>query len=61
MTEMIPATETGRLTVTKRRDALEDYRRLLNRWVVKGGRENRKLAALTLAVLDGRSYEDAIQ
>ena len=58
---MIPATEEAREIVVKRRDALVDYRKLLSRWVVGAGRENKKLAALTLAVLDGRKYEDAIQ
>lgn len=54
------ATEETRLIVEKRRDVLSDYRKLLNRWVVGSGRENKKLAAITLAVLDGRDYEDAI-
>ena len=54
------ATETGQLRVEKRRDAVSDYRKLLNRWVVGAGRENKHLAKLTLRVLDGEDYGAAI-
>lgn len=54
------ATEETRLLVEKRRDAVVDYRKLLNRWVVGAGRENRHLAKLTLRVLDGEEYGSAI-
>ena len=54
------ATDTGRLVVEKRRDALGDYRKLLSRWIVGAGRDNEHLAKLTLAVLDGEEYGSAI-
>lgn len=57
---MIPATETGRLDVMSRRDALKDYRKLLSRWTVAAGRENKYLAELTVLVLNGEEYGDAI-
>ena len=60
MTDLLPATGTGRLKVEKRRDANGDYRRLLNRWVVAAGKEHEKLANLTLLVLDGEEYDAAI-
>ena len=54
------ATEETRLVVEKRRDAMKDYRRLLTRWVVGAGKENKHLAKLTLACLDGEEYGDAL-
>ena len=54
------ATETGRLVVEKRRDVLVDYRKLLSRWVVGAGRDNKHLARLTLRVLDGEDYGAAL-
>ncbi len=54
------ATEETRLIVEERRDAVKDYRKLLNRWVVGAGRENRHLAKLTLRVLDGEEYGSAL-
>lgn len=54
------ATEETRLIVEKRRDAVRDYRKLLNRWVVGAGRENKSLAKLTLRVLDGEEYGSAL-
>lgn len=56
----MPATEETRLLVEKRRDAMVDYRRLLNRWMARAGRDNKHLAALTLRVLDGEEYGRAI-
>jgi len=57
---MIAATEEGREEVASRRVAAEDFRRLLNRWVVAAGREHPELAKVTLLVLDGESYDAAI-
>lgn len=54
------ATEETRLIVEERRDAVVDYRKLLNRWVVRAGRENKHLAKLTLRVLDGEEYGSAL-
>jgi hypothetical protein len=62
MTERLEAApKDATIIVEKRRDIMRDYRKLLNRWAVAAGRENEKLADLTLAVLSGNSYEDAIQ
>ena len=61
MTEaLIPTTETGQLRVEKRRDAARDYRRLLNRWVVTAGEDRKDLAEITVLVLNGEDYGEAI-
>ena len=60
MTEMMPATETGRLMMVSQRNAARDFRKLLNRWTVAAGRENAFLAELTVLVLNGEDYGDAI-
>ena len=57
---MIAATEEGREIVENRRVAAEDFRRLLNRWVVAAGRDHPSLAKVTLLVLDGEDYDAAI-
>ena len=48
-------------TVEDRKSKAADYRRLLNRWVVRCGNDedNKRLAELTLACLDGTSYKAA--
>ena len=60
LTALSPATDIGREEVKNRKNAAEDYRRLLTRWAVAGGREHKTLADLTLAVLGGERYEDAL-
>ena len=57
---LIPATEEGREAVVSRRDATKDFRKLLGRWAVAAGRENLFLAELTVRVLNGEDYGDAI-
>ena len=60
MTEMTPATEEGREIMVSQRNAARDFRKLLNRWTVAAGRENTFLAELTVRVLNGEDYGDAI-
>ena len=60
LTALTPATDIGRKDVENRKNAAEDYRRLLNRWALAGGRENKALADLTLAVLSGERYDSAV-
>jgi len=61
MTErLVAAPEDAKLIVEMRRDAMRDYRKLLGRWTVAAGRENGFLAELTVLVLNGEDYGDAI-
>ena len=61
MTErLVPAPENAKMIVEMRRDDMRNFRKLLNRWTVAAGRENRFLAELTVRVLNGEDYGDAI-
>ena len=60
MMEFTPALEDAAVTSSERRDIMRCYRKLLNRWVVAAGRDRTDLAEITVLVLNGEDYGDAI-
>ena len=47
-------------TEVVREDDQGAYRKLLNRWIARAGGDHKDLARLTLLVLNGVDYQDAV-
>ena len=60
MLEFVPELEDASVVMDERRDIMRCYRKLLNRWVVAAGSHRTDLAEITVLVLNGEDYGDAI-
>lgn len=57
---LMPAPKNSVELVRDRKEKLATYRRLLNRWLVRSGKDHPELASLTLACLDGKVYDRSL-